>query len=603
MVDHATAKYLSDNIGGTLSKALAEMAISQPVDGVDFLAQWLKTYAEQEEAKAYREREEKVLEEERAKTKAIADEKAAKVEQKIAAAKAVEDGYEGLLKKFNEPSILFEDSMWLELVSTVKRYMNASAVYLGTYDEEGLDNGATGPCIRYDYATPGHEWMTEKVLPKDTGVTHGSLIEKPPEETFPELYIWKPPPPPAKEPPPVAEGEEPPPPEEVPTPSYYPVYIDCVTDVDKVHYFDMARLGSYLSVPLVFPSYHTAEALAEAKKFEVEKNAEAATRAQAIADAEAAAQGEEEKDPESPEAIAAREEANKLAEPVPEKELVLPGQSTKMVLCLDTLGTNTNFTAFGTSKIEKLIELCKACGESKARTEMKEVDEQALATIDEEAIKSMEEDCERITKDVGDVFEEPFNNEKAAIAEQGLEEEPKAAAEALLEKRYAFLKARQAVVELKASIMKLKSWVVVTPEVMNVLAGITLILGYKKEKIYPKRKSTLKWELLKTLLETSLFDAIAKVEVNDVRKDLAPEQKLSYIKANCLPADMDEAKAKEVSPIFEAMFVFLREACAYRAADLENRKVQYDKRKAAAEEAGEAWTEPPLAEADDDLAE
>merc|ERR1719162_2761272 len=112
MVDHATAKYLNDNVGGVLSKALAEMAISQPTDGVDFLAQWLRTYAEQEEAKAWRERDEKVLEEERAKTKAAADEKAAKLAQQVAAAQDVDNTYDGLLKKFNDPNTLFQDTFW-----------------------------------------------------------------------------------------------------------------------------------------------------------------------------------------------------------------------------------------------------------------------------------------------------------------------------------------------------------------------------------------------------------------------------------------------------------------------------------------------------------
>lgn len=42
MADPAIAKYLSDNVGGVLAEAMAELAVAQPSDGVDFLAQWLK---------------------------------------------------------------------------------------------------------------------------------------------------------------------------------------------------------------------------------------------------------------------------------------------------------------------------------------------------------------------------------------------------------------------------------------------------------------------------------------------------------------------------------------------------------------------------------
>jgi len=68
MVDQATAKYLNDNIGQVLSKALSEMSVQQPNDGVDFLSQWLKNYADQEEIKLIREEEEKQMEKDRALT-------------------------------------------------------------------------------------------------------------------------------------------------------------------------------------------------------------------------------------------------------------------------------------------------------------------------------------------------------------------------------------------------------------------------------------------------------------------------------------------------------------------------------------------------------
>jgi len=51
-MDHTTTQYLSDNINGPLSKALADMALAQPRDGVDFLTNWLQVYLDQAKEKS-----------------------------------------------------------------------------------------------------------------------------------------------------------------------------------------------------------------------------------------------------------------------------------------------------------------------------------------------------------------------------------------------------------------------------------------------------------------------------------------------------------------------------------------------------------------------
>merc|ERR1719253_1266755 len=97
-------------------------------------------------------------------------------------------------------------------------------------------------------------------------LTYGALTESVPEEEHKAKCLWKPPLPPQE---PVPEGEEPPPPPE--GPKYLPVSVPCVTDVPIMHYFEMPRLGAYAAFPLVYPTYYTQEAFAEAKKFEEEK--------------------------------------------------------------------------------------------------------------------------------------------------------------------------------------------------------------------------------------------------------------------------------------------------------------------------------------------
>ena len=254
MVDHATAKYLNDNIGTVLAKALAEMSMAQPNNGVDFLAQWLKTYAEQEEAKEARQKAEKTLAEDRAKTQAKLEEREAAAKAALAEAAKKAGLYDDLIKAYTSSDADFTDELWSKLIDVAKTTTGATAAYLGFVDEEGLD-GQPGPLITYDRASAGSEFLKDKTLAQGTGVTWGAVTENPTEEV---LHLWKPPLPPA---PPVDPDSEEAPPEPAGLP-YYPVYVECVTDIPEVHYYDLTRLGSYLAVPLVYTSYYTADALA-----------------------------------------------------------------------------------------------------------------------------------------------------------------------------------------------------------------------------------------------------------------------------------------------------------------------------------------------------
>jgi len=576
-VDTATAKYLNDNVGAVLAKALAEMAVAQPLDGVDFLAGWLKTYAEQEEAKAAREREGKVLEEERAKTKAKLDEREAMKQKVLAEAKMKDDKYQSMYDKLMSPDTTFDDTFWGELVDVASTLTGAKAVYLGIQEEEGLD-GVEGPCIAYTHTTSGSEFMIDQILPKEVGVTWGALIQNPEEEVVKEKFLYSPP---VAEAPvvEVADGEDPPPPP--PKEPYFPVSVSCVTDVSQVHYFDMTRLGAYLAVPLVYPSYYTADALAEAKAFESEKKAaeDARVAAQAQVD-EATEKGEE--PPEEAAALLATE---------PEvKELVMKGtKDVKMVLCIDTLGTNKSIEE---SKIVQALELCKAVGQCKALTETRQVDAQALVSIDEQKIEEIAEAVAQARTTADEELKEALDKEEAEAEEEKKE---------VVRKKYAFLKARQVLVAMKSLVMELKSWVVASPEIMGSFAATMLILGYTKEEVYPKRKSVLQWKKLESLLNDELFSKIEVADVGGERTGLTPEQKFNNIKNLAIPnGEWNEEAAKAVSPALELLVAFIQGAVAYRGADLEYRKAAYLKAK---EEEGEAFAGPPLEALDDDFVE
>eukprot|EP00913_Durusdinium_trenchii_P003968 g3676.t1 len=552
-------------------------------DGVDFLSKWLAQYAELEEAKTVKAQVEQDLAKMRAQTR---EKLAAKeAERPFVLADEAGRGPWGLT--------WYQDKFWQELVTVAQSTAGASAVYLGVLEQGEEGSEITGPHISYEYASKGSEWMTEKVLPEGKGVTWGALTENPAEESFKdgrtdEMCLWKPP---SVEP--VVETEDGAEPEK-PSSPYYPVSVECVTDVASMHYFHMTRLGAYLAIPLVYQSYYNGDAYADAKTYEEEKKAEAIRRAEE----EAARQA----------AIDAGEEVPEAGEPPEEKPLTMRGTDVKMVLCLDTLGTNT---AFEEGNAMKILELAKACSQCKSKTEFKQVDNQVLSVIDETHRNEIDEKV-------------------VEVADQEL-----------IQKKFAFLKALQVAKEMHQLIGGLTSWVYTTSDVMNVVAALA-------------RKSTMDWQKLKTLLNDPLvlLEKVVKKEVEGPKKDVPPEHLHNFILQMASPAEMDAEKAKdhnsssnrppdwrnpsysrnwpalesgpiwlrtprpkvpnaaglrrrlspqqEISPAFQLLYNLVQAGCAYRNADLELRKAEFNKKK---EEAGEEYEGPALEDLDDDFKE
>lgn len=601
MVDVNTAKYLNDNIGAVLSKALSEMAVQQPNDGVDFLSKWLKTYAEQEEMKLVREKEEKQMEQDRELTQKKEQEKAKRQERKAADKKSIEDAYQALLDKFNDTEQPFQEGYWSDLVDVAKQFMGAQSVYLGILDEEGLED-TEPPLIRYSHENifPGSPSLLDKILPKmkdaeTNNLTYNAVTESIPEEEHGQKLLWKPAPPPA---PVVPEGEEPPPPPE--GPKYLPVNVPCVTDVPIMHYFEMPRLGAYMACPLVYPTYYTQDAFNEAKKFEEEKAEDLRVKAEKEAERQAQIDEAKEKGLEEP--------TFEQEEEQPEKVMTLTGATTRLVLCMDTLGTNT---LFDESKYESVMKLCDACAECKARSEIKEVDDQALFAIGVER-RAAAEDTEneqglpKFREDAKVHLQAAQDEDMKAIAEKGLEADPKKVVEEICFKKYANLQAQKVVLDYKEFI---KDWVAKSftapQEVVNVMAAIAFLSGHTKAEVYPPRKTMLKWDAIKKLVGTDKpVDAFfAKLEASSLeigRQNLTTEQKLSFIQT-LLPAEFNEEKAKEIDPAFEVLWTYLSTAVDYRTSALKQAQDEFNERKKKAEEEEQAFEEPDLTTIDDDF--
>jgi hypothetical protein len=590
MADLATAKYLDENVGPALAKGLAEVSTAQPADAIAFLAQWLKQHADTEDANAKRAMEQQLLEEERAKKRAEQKAKEAKIQKKKDELAAIDKARDDLLARL-EAATEWTDSFWTELLQVSQRITGAKGVYIGVHEDFGEGNSAI--CYEYASTEPDQSWMTEKKLEQGKGVTWGVFEKEPTDDRAKELNLFKPP---APEGAPAEEGAPP------AGPPYCPVYIECVTDNPDMVYFDMTRLGSYMACPIVYSSYYSPEALKAATDYENEKAEQERIAAEKAEAAEAA--GEEAGEEEVP------------AEPVPEIVMKLPGSDMKMVLCMDSLGTNT---AFDTAKIPDLQSLCSAAAACKTRAEEKQVDEQAIFMLNQAKREEVENLYIGYVKEASDSVQDQNEKDKAELAEllagepgenvQVLEEVlGKSVGEAkgdLLEKKYAFYKARDVVERMKEYIMELTSWVVVGNEMKSIIAAAALLLGFRKDSVYMRKKDGLHWEKLVELLAPALFDTISKVDVAGVRKELQDEQKLAFIKTYAYPGEFSEQNAEELSPAFKALFVYVRAAFEYRYADVKFRKAELDaKEKAAAEaEEGAAAPEVDPAELDDDFAD
>eukprot|EP00746_Dinoflagellata_sp_MGD_P125377 gnl/MRDRNA2_/MRDRNA2_60134_c0_seq1.p1 gnl/MRDRNA2_/MRDRNA2_60134_c0~~gnl/MRDRNA2_/MRDRNA2_60134_c0_seq1.p1 ORF type:complete len:628 (+),score=229.97 gnl/MRDRNA2_/MRDRNA2_60134_c0_seq1:88-1884(+) len=592
MADLATAKYLEENIGPCLAKGLAAVSTAQPADAIAYLANWLQQYADTEDAAAKREMEQKLLEEERAKKRAEQKAKEAKLQKKLDELAAIDKSRDDLVAKF-EAMDVWSDEYWKELIAVVKAITGAKSVYVGIYEDIGEGNAG----ISYEYA-PDQPWMLEKRLDQGKGVTHGVFTFQPSDDQVQTQYLYKP-----KtdgDPGSAEEGA-------VSAKPYLPVYVACVTDCPEVVYFDMTRLGSFLACPIVYSSYYSDGALKAAVEYETlkaEQEAEAQRRAEAAENAEGEGEVAETEEP---------------AKPAEEIVLKLPGSDVKMVIAMDTLGTNI---AMDTAKIAELQSLCDAIGRCKTRSEEKQVDEQAIFVLDTTKKESIDsaymQFCTEAKEKVADAFQkekqeldELLAQEDAAAKFQLLEEVlGKSVAETkgdLLEKRFTFLKARDVVVSMKEYIMELTTWVVVGNEMKSIIAACALLVGFKKESVYMKKKSGLFWEKLMELLSPALFETLDKVDVSGVRKELQDEQKLAYIKPLAYPGEFSEQNADELSPAFKALFVYVRAAFEYRYAEVKLRKAEMEAKEKAAAEGGEEGAPPPPEvdpdEIDDDFAD
>ncbi len=249
---------MSDDIGLVIAKGMAVTYKAQPRNPVDFFARWLLNHsqvAKSEQAEEEKAIKKRVVQEEHLENLKKENEEK---ENKKKEAKAADDKLLDFKNRVNDSKDLEYELP--ALVDHIQEHTGATAVYIGKVvlpkkkikdddnDQAHID-AAAEPQVLFQYASGEHEFMVDKILKQDEGVTYGLFRDEPAEEGEP----------PATE---RQEGEE----EEVKEVLPKHIYVPEVVREEKMHWYEVPRLGSYLAIKMEYNSCLSEEAFDAALK-------------------------------------------------------------------------------------------------------------------------------------------------------------------------------------------------------------------------------------------------------------------------------------------------------------------------------------------------
>lgn len=252
----SAAEYLkADDIGLVIAKGMAVTYRAQPKNPIDFFGKWLLN-------QSLVQRNQLLDEEKAVKKREIADRHAIEMraKERAAEAKAAEEGdRQGKIDEFNQK---VNESKDLEyelpaLAEHLQHFTGATAVYIGKVvqpkkkikDDDGdtahIDPGAE-PMIQFMHATEGHDFLIDKTLMQDEGITYGLFREGEVEEAEGA----------EEEKEEDAEGDDGEAKPAKPVKEKLPknILVPEVIREDKIHYYDVPKLGSYLAIKLEYDS-------------------------------------------------------------------------------------------------------------------------------------------------------------------------------------------------------------------------------------------------------------------------------------------------------------------------------------------------------------
>ena len=300
----SAAEYLkADDIGLVIAKGMAVTYRAQPRNPIDYFGRWLLNQSQVARNQ--------LLEEEKAlKKKEIADRHAVEVRAKERAADAKAAAEAEHTQKLDDFAQKVKDSKDLEyelpaLAEHLQHFTGATAVYIGKVvlpkkkikeddNDQAHEDPSAEPMIQFTHSTEGHDFLIDKTLKQEEGITYGLFRDGEGEE--PDAAEEE-----KEEPEEGEDGEaKPAKPAKEKLPKH--ILVPEVVREDRIHYYDVPKLGSYLAVKLEYESCLSEAAFdaALANYIEVEhqraeqakeKEAWLADQAQKRADAEEA--GEE----------------------------------------------------------------------------------------------------------------------------------------------------------------------------------------------------------------------------------------------------------------------------------------------------------------------
>lgn len=248
------SEYLkSDDIGLIIAKGMAVTYKAQPENPVDFFARWLLNQSQQ--AKNQILQEEKIVKvkesrEAHAKQLKVKDKEAKELDKKQ---EARNDKIRGFRDKVDESKDL-EDELQT-LVNHLKDFTGSTAVYIGKVvkpkkaitdedDDKAHVDEAAQPQVQFMNASGEHEFMVDKILKQDEGITYDLFKDDGEGDAKPDGDGEN-----------EEEGEEGEKKEQVVVEKFpkHLIVDECVRE-PRMHYYDVPKLGAYLAIKLEYES-------------------------------------------------------------------------------------------------------------------------------------------------------------------------------------------------------------------------------------------------------------------------------------------------------------------------------------------------------------
>lgn len=254
-----------DDIGLVIAKGLSKLYRVQPQDPVDYLAKWMLNYSNvKSEANIQIEKKQKW--QELKDRKDMEDQnKMREVEEELKKEKEKTSRVEDFKDKIGTAEDLSD--MLQDFTHFLKEHTGATGVYIGKLirpnkpikdedNDKAHENPEAAEIIKYIHATPDHDFMINRTLTQEQGLTHDIFKPLPTKEEDADGEN-------KADGAEGAEGEakaEPEPTKPVPRHLFIPE----VVRENRMHYFKVPKLGSYIAVELKYNSCLTEEAFLKA---------------------------------------------------------------------------------------------------------------------------------------------------------------------------------------------------------------------------------------------------------------------------------------------------------------------------------------------------